>query len=263
MNLKNITLKVLLYYILVYSLTGVIFILQLVFSINPLISLPQLAPGIIAIIFIVAIERKSVKDFIKLTYERKLVIKVCNLLIALFPIAAVLFAFFTYSTIYNLGYNVQGIDFIVIFWPFIGALFEEVGWRGYLLNSFGKKMNIINASIITGIFWYFWHIQFFQRGLIYALLAFLLIISHSVNLTYLYYNNNKSILLCYIYHLIENIMNYIFLRDFLGEEALFFFLIMPYVVLAVMLLVFKRKFMFSKASSGSMVKEIEKNERQF
>ena len=41
---------------------------------------------------------------------------------------------------------------------FIGAIGEELGWSGYIINPMQNKFGALKASIIIGIIWAVWHI---------------------------------------------------------------------------------------------------------
>lgn len=41
---------------------------------------------------------------------------------------------------------------------FIGALGEEIGWRGFLQSKLTKKYNAIVGTLVVGVIWAYWHI---------------------------------------------------------------------------------------------------------
>jgi uncharacterized protein len=48
--------------------------------------------------------------------------------------------------------------FIFFFVYFIGAIGEEIGWSGYIIEPMQNKYGVLKASIIIGIIWAIWHI---------------------------------------------------------------------------------------------------------
>ena len=49
---------------------------------------------------------------------------------------------------------------------FLGAVSEELGWRGYALDELQTKYNALTSSLILGLIWAFWHTPaFFIPGL--------------------------------------------------------------------------------------------------
>jgi membrane protease YdiL (CAAX protease family) len=43
----------------------------------------------------------------------------------------------------------------------IGALSEEIGWRGYALDNALTQWNALRSSLVIGIFWFAWHLPLF------------------------------------------------------------------------------------------------------
>jgi membrane protease YdiL (CAAX protease family) len=49
---------------------------------------------------------------------------------------------------------------------FLGAVSEELGWRGYAIEELQKRYTALNSALIIGIIWAFWHTPaFFIPGL--------------------------------------------------------------------------------------------------
>lgn len=56
--------------------------------------------------------------------------------------------------------------------PFINMLFalgEEIGWRGFLFPILSKHFSIVQAHLLTGLIWGFWHIPINTMGYNYGL----------------------------------------------------------------------------------------------
>lgn len=61
--------------------------------------------------------------------------------------------------------GVGNVPFVVILVvQFVGAMGEEIGWRGVLQPVLEQQMRRIFAAIATGIVWAVWHVQIFAAG---------------------------------------------------------------------------------------------------
>jgi uncharacterized protein len=113
----------------------------------------------------------------------------------------------------------QGLFSILIL--FLAPLFEELGWRGYGVDSLRAYYNLFKTSIIFGILWTLWHVPlFFIKGyypnqllhinIVYAInyAASVFIISFLLN--WIYYKNNRSIWAAILFHFSANIFAVLF-----------------------------------------------------
>jgi membrane protease YdiL (CAAX protease family) len=85
------------------------------------------------------------------------------------------FAIVFETLIFNLGFQFKytlellispiSLIFLILFTFFFGPLPEEIGWRGYGLDSLQEKWNPLLATLILGGTWSVWHIPlFFIKG---------------------------------------------------------------------------------------------------
>lgn len=79
----------------------------------------------------------------------------------LFPVV-----FFVCYSVYGINNN-HGVDkhlwaFIFCSFSFVYNIMEEYAWRGYLIDAL-SKVNYVWKSIISGIFWAFWHMLIFNN----------------------------------------------------------------------------------------------------
>ena len=92
-----------------------------------------------------------------------------------------------------------------------GPLPEEIGWRGYGLESLQKKYSALQSSLIVGLFWVIWHIPLFLTkdsgfAALYPLfsLDFWLwgfsLISISIIMTWIFNHTGKSTLTAILFH---------------------------------------------------------------
>ncbi|MFA5527757.1 MAG: type II CAAX endopeptidase family protein [Peptostreptococcales bacterium] len=94
----------------------------------------------------------------------------------------------------------------------IGSAAEEIGWRGFLLPNLQKKYTPFMSSVIVGILWGVWHLNF-TGGILGFILYTVTIIEMSILMSWLYNKSNGSMLLMTVWHLIFNLTSHIFLWD--------------------------------------------------
>lgn len=69
---------------------------------------------------------------------------------------------------------------LVLIAQFIGAVGEEIGWRGYLQPMLQRRLGLLPAALIVGLIWGVWHVGVFAAGLGYALLFIISAVAISV-----------------------------------------------------------------------------------
>lgn len=107
----------------------------------------------------------------------------------------------------------QGKSFLItLFILFLIGPFEEIGWRGYGIDSLREKYTLMKTSLIFGTLWAVWHVPLFfikngglqqeiwDVGLLQTFIYFsgLFLISFLTN--WLYEKNNRSILTAILFH---------------------------------------------------------------
>jgi membrane protease YdiL (CAAX protease family) len=79
-----------------------------------------------------------------------------SIIIAIF--VSLLFGFsseqFTVAKSYS--FNIGGLSTLLLL--FLAASFEELGWRGYAIESLNVKFNYFNATAIFAVLWSLWHL---------------------------------------------------------------------------------------------------------
>ncbi|MBC8485643.1 MAG: CPBP family intramembrane metalloprotease [Candidatus Cloacimonetes bacterium] len=100
-------------------------------------------------------------------------------------------------------------------------LLEELGWRGYGVDSLASKFNLFRTSMIFGVLWGVWHLPAFfmknsyQSSLwgqhpLFAVNFFVGIIPLAIIMNYLYYRNRRSIFLIALFHILVNYSSELF-----------------------------------------------------
>lgn len=246
MKSDKVLLKSILFYIMTFIITIAIGISQQVFKINELLSLPQLAPGLAAILLIIIFERKNFLNFFKDKFSFNFKKYYPYFIISILPIIIIPFSYIIYKYIFNIENSKNDIYLIILIWPIIGALFEELGWRGYFLEVIGKKLNVFISSLIVGLFWFLWHVNLLKNGFAFSLVAFTQILSFSFILSFAFYRTSKSILVVYLFHFFANIFSYIFILKYFNDIKFMSIMTIPYLLVAIILIIVNKKFYFSK-----------------
>ena len=132
-----------------------------------------------------------------------------------------------------------------------GALGEELGWRGYVLNILQKKYIPLIASLIVGVIWGLWHLPlmivsgYSGLELVYYIIAFMVaVISCSVIITF-FYNKSKNILIAMWMHFWLNFLMKIVIIDLL---PLLIYISIGYLILAILVIIFNRNEVLIKKS---------------
>ncbi len=109
-------------------------------------------------------------------------------------------------------------------WPLLGVLIplllapliEEVGWRGYGVDSLRASFDLFTTSLIFGFLWALWHLPaFFIKGFyqnqiwyqnkLYALNFFASTFVVSFLMNWVYYKTNRSIPALILFHSMLNL----------------------------------------------------------
>jgi membrane protease YdiL (CAAX protease family) len=132
--------------------------------------------------------------------------------------------------------------FLYLFGPFP----EELGWRGYALDGLQSKMDPVISSLILGSIWAIWHIPLFlMRGTYqyelglgsseFWIFLFAAVVI-SVFFTWIYNNNQGSILSASLFHFSVNLTGNILLES----ERIRFIRLVVLLLMAVLLILFTR-----------------------
>lgn len=172
----------------------------------PQIGLAQWGPGIAALL-VVAIFRK---DGVKITFYSKETPLLRYLLAALIPAGVGFFVFLLRSVIPIEAdslpdvYNSMGL---VLLWTPLGALGEELGWRGYLHKKLDTRFRGLISSVIVGVLWMPIHLSLLAQGSILLIFMALWFVSVSVVIYGLAQDTDFNVLVAAIFHMTINFIN--------------------------------------------------------
>jgi uncharacterized protein len=183
----------------------------------PISALMTFCPLVAAIILVYKKRKmEGVKQLLKQSFDFK---KINNKtwyipVIFLMPVIAVFSYLYMKMTGAILPKPSLSVLSILIFFLvyFIGAIGEEVGWSGYIINPLQNKYGALKASIIIGIIWAVWHIiPYYQahqttNWIVWQCIAtvFLRII-----MVWIFNNAGKSVFAMVLFHAMINISPYL------------------------------------------------------
>ena len=78
----------------------------------------------------------------------------------LIPISGALLVYLIYRLLFGAAVSetLTSTPWILLLWFPLGAIGEELGWRGYLHNRLNADMVGLVSSVIVGTMWAFWHV---------------------------------------------------------------------------------------------------------
>jgi membrane protease YdiL (CAAX protease family) len=100
-------------------------------------------------------------------------------------------------------------------------ILEELGWRGYGVDSLASKFNLFKTSMIFGTLWGIWHLPVFfikdsyqsllwEQHTLFAINFFVGIFPLAIIMNYLFYKNRRSISLIALFHVLVNYSSELF-----------------------------------------------------
>lgn len=96
---------------------------------------------------------------------------------------------------------------------FIGALGEELGWSGYIIDPMQSRWGELRSSIVLGLVWAVWHIIPYaqaQRSAEWIAWFCLFTVSSRVVMVWLYNNSGKSVFGISLFHATANLSWFLF-----------------------------------------------------
>lgn len=137
--------------------------------------------------------------------------------------------------------------------PFLASILEELGWRGYGVDSLRSKFNIFMATMVFAFFWALWHVPvFFLSGTyhhelwnmssIYIINFFISIVPGAILFNWVYYKNNRSIIAVIMLHLMFNFWSIVFQTEQFTKCIITIILL----IISTIVIVMDKKFFFNK-----------------
>ncbi len=115
---------------------------------------------------------------------------------------------------------VSGHSMFSLFILFLAPTLEEIGWRGYGVDSLRANFNLFKTSMLFACLWGMWHLPLFfvkgyyqntllSMGIIYVANFFISCFPASFLMNWVYYKNNRSIVAVILLHFVFNVFSLI------------------------------------------------------
>jgi uncharacterized protein len=109
------------------------------------------------------------------------------------------------------GWAILGIAIPLLLAPLI----EELGWRGYGVDSLRAYFNLFKASVLFGFLWALWHLPTFfvkgyyqnelwHLGIVYVINFFVSVFVVAILMNWVYYKTDRSIPAIVLFHAVLN-----------------------------------------------------------
>lgn len=169
-----------------------------------------LSPGIAALLLIAVFFRKDgLKALLKTATKWKVKLRwyilIVILGIALCGLSLLLFDW-AYGQINNPDPAYNFIFYFLLILP-LSALWEEIGWRGFLLPILQEKYTPLRASLLIGFAWGLWYLPIYlainpygAKTISYFLVMFIGCFALSIISTWLYNSTKRSLFICILFH---------------------------------------------------------------
>ena len=93
----------------------------------------------------------------------------------------------------------------------LAPLLEEVGWRGYGVDSLRSHFTLFTTSLLFGLLWALWHLpvffirgyyhhQLLQQGAVYVINFFVSVVVVAFLINWIYYKTDRSIPAAVLFH---------------------------------------------------------------
>lgn len=121
-----------------------------------------------------------------------------------------------------------------------GSFSEEIGWRGYLLPQLKKKFSPLWSSVIVGVLWGFWHLNY-AGDITMWLLFVATTVELSLMMTFLLHKSKGCLWTSVLFHAFLNLTNRILVLNLFGQAFLLAEIGIFGILCAIMLIADKDK----------------------
>lgn len=203
------------------------------------IILPQLGPGIAAVVMIVWFRNDNLTISIapkRVPFSKYLVAFGLPLLVA--TLLFLIYSQFIQSL--TISFPQPASLTIMLGGMLLGAFGEELGWRSYLQNLLDKRLNGMAAFLLVGILWGLWHVGNYQNGVLYMLFFILATIGYSATMAWLFRDNDYNVVLAGLFHFAIS-LGFFMLKDALADLRFMVLNGLVWISIAALIVLFRKE----------------------
>lgn len=165
--------------------------------------LAQLGPGLAALLMLVIFR----KDRFRISFFDRTIPASRYLLAVAIPLGGAVVVYLIHRWFFaaSAASATVATPWMLLLWFPLGAIGEELGWRGYLHKRLDAGMAGLISSVIVGVLWALWHVGMYQNGALYMVFFVLLMVSYSVAIYALVASAGFNVILAAVFHLGINI----------------------------------------------------------
>ncbi len=164
--------------------------------------LAQLGPGLAALLMLLIFR----KDRFHISFFDRMIPASRYLLALAIPLGGAVVVWLLHRLFFAAdGAVAVATPWMLLLWLPVGAIGEELGWRGYLHKRLDAGMAGLISSVVVGVLWALWHVGMYQNGALYMAFFVLLMVSYSVVIYALVATTGFNVLLAAVFHLGINI----------------------------------------------------------
>jgi len=152
----------------------------------------------------------------------------------------------------------EGQFYISLLIMFLAPTLEELGWRGYGVDSLRSKFSLFQTTMLFALLWGLWHLPLFfihgyyqnelwNTNIVFVINFFVQLLAATILMNWVYYKNNRSITAAILFHFSLNLFSEMlqteqFTKCIIGALLL---------LLAAGIIVANRKFFFHKPEGAT------------
>jgi len=239
-----------------------------------LIMVPGLfAPFIAVLVMLGSAKNKQLwKDFWDRLSLKKINLRYLPAILLIMPFAlflatalSLLFGQSADQFLLSSGYKIMdGQALLSLLILFLAPTLEELGWRGYGVDSLRSKSSLFKTTLLFALLWALWHLPLFfingyyqhelwDTSLVYVINFFAQVLVATVLMNWMYYKNNRNITAAILFHFMFNLFSVLFQTEQFTKCIITIILL----IISIVVILRNKEFFFDKKglppsfSSGS------------